>query len=165
MFLLFTRFHHWLHCFIIGYTVSSLVTLFHHWLHYFIIGYIVSSLVTLFHHWLHCFIIGYIVSSLVTLFHHWLHYFIIGYTVSLSLAVIAGFTQGKRENFTPFVPFGWRNIFNGAAQLFFSYIGFDAVATTAEEVRAPPLAHLIFLWCSRHHSSGGEGSPRQHVLG
>eukprot|EP00798_Chlamydomonas_sp_ICE-L_P022436 gene22436-29548_t len=56
----------------------------------------------------------------------------------MSFIIIAGFTQAKSENFTTnFAPFGWREVFNGAAQLFFSFIGFDAVATTAEEVINP----------------------------
>lgn len=32
-------------------------------------------------------------------------------------------------------PYGVRGVFNGASLLFFSYVGFDAIATTAEEVR------------------------------
>ena len=40
-------------------------------------------------------------------------------------------------NWTPFVPFGWAGVVTGAAIVFFAYIGFDAVSTTAEEVRNP----------------------------
>ncbi|MBI1392347.1 MAG: amino acid permease [Alphaproteobacteria bacterium] len=38
---------------------------------------------------------------------------------------------------TPFAPFGWQGIATGAAIIFFAYIGFDAVATAAEETRDP----------------------------
>ncbi len=49
------------------------------------------------------------------------------------------------HNWTPFIPpntgrfgeFGWSGIFKGAAVIFFAYIGFDAVSTTAQEARNP----------------------------
>lgn len=37
----------------------------------------------------------------------------------------------------PFLPFGKQGIVNGAALIFFSYIGFDAVSTAAEEAKNP----------------------------
>lgn len=40
-------------------------------------------------------------------------------------------------NWSPFVPFGWGGIMTGAAIVFFAYIGFDAVSTTAEEAKNP----------------------------
>lgn len=41
-------------------------------------------------------------------------------------------------NMDPFFgEFGWRGVFNGAAIVFFSYIGFDAICNTAEEVKNP----------------------------
>jgi basic amino acid/polyamine antiporter, APA family len=36
-----------------------------------------------------------------------------------------------------FAPEGWNGIFKGAALMFFAYIGFDALATTSEEVKNP----------------------------
>lgn len=49
---------------------------------------------------------------------------------------IAGFTKATPSNFTSdFNPYGVRGIFNGAAIIFFAYLGYDAVATLAEEVR------------------------------
>ena len=49
------------------------------------------------------------------------------------------------ENWTPFIPpnnghfgeFGWSGLLRGAAVVFFSYIGFDAVSTAAQEARNP----------------------------
>ena len=38
-------------------------------------------------------------------------------------------------NWDPFLPFGYSGVVSGAAIVFFAYIGFDAVATTAEECR------------------------------
>ena len=37
----------------------------------------------------------------------------------------------------PFAPNGWRGIWTGASLAFFSYIGFDALSTAAEETRHP----------------------------
>ncbi len=41
------------------------------------------------------------------------------------------------DHWHPFMPFGWHGIMSGAALVFFAYIGFDAVSTTAEEVIDP----------------------------
>lgn len=41
------------------------------------------------------------------------------------------------NNWHPFMPYGWNGIMRGAAIVFFSYIGFDAVATAAEETIHP----------------------------
>lgn len=41
------------------------------------------------------------------------------------------------RNWEPFLPFGWQGVINGAALIFFAYIGFDAVSTAAEEAINP----------------------------
>ena len=55
----------------------------------------------------------------------------------LGFFVIVSFKFVKTENWTPFAPNGMTGIFSGAAVVFFAYIGFDAVSTTAEEARNP----------------------------
>lgn len=40
-------------------------------------------------------------------------------------------------NWDPFMPFGFQGVAGGAAIVFFAYIGFDAVATSAEECKDP----------------------------
>ena len=51
--------------------------------------------------------------------------------------IIAGATFTKPENWSPFSPYGWSGIMAAAAVVFFAYIGFDAVSTTAEEAKNP----------------------------
>ncbi len=62
--------------------------------------------------------------------------------VLLKLAVLAifvgvGALYLDPRNWAPFAPNGWRGIHQGAALVFFAYIGFDAVSTAAEETRDP----------------------------
>ncbi|MFJ8258604.1 amino acid permease [Peribacillus asahii] len=40
-------------------------------------------------------------------------------------------------NWQPFTPFGMTGVMNGAALVFFAYLGFDAVSSAAEEVKNP----------------------------
>lgn len=69
---------------------------------------------------------------------------------SLKLAVVAvvvgvGAFYVKAENYVPFVPenagqfgaFGWSGVLRGSAVVFFAYLGFDAVSTTAAEAKEP----------------------------
>jgi basic amino acid/polyamine antiporter, APA family len=55
----------------------------------------------------------------------------------LSLFVAVGAMHINPANYHPFAPNGWRGIHQGAAIVFFAYIGFDAISTAAEETKDP----------------------------
>ena len=55
----------------------------------------------------------------------------------IALFVLAGMFYVRPENWTPFAPNGFEGIFMGAFIIFFAYIGFDALATAAEECKNP----------------------------
>lgn len=57
--------------------------------------------------------------------------------IVLGLVIGIGATQVETANWDPFLPFGAGGIVGGAALVFFAFIGFDVVATTAEEARNP----------------------------
>jgi APA family basic amino acid/polyamine antiporter len=65
-----------------------------------------------------------------------------GIMVGLNLLIIMAFIitgafYVKPENWVPFAPNGFEGIFMGAFLIFFAYIGFDAISTTAEETKNP----------------------------
>jgi APA family basic amino acid/polyamine antiporter len=61
------------------------------------------------------------------------------------IAIGVGHINGANYHLPPggpaglggYFPFGWTGMLGGAAFIFFAYIGFDAVSTTAEEARNP----------------------------
>ncbi|WP_310570076.1 amino acid permease [Gemmatimonas sp.] len=55
----------------------------------------------------------------------------------LALFVIVGGMHIDPANYKPFAPNGFRGIHQGAAIVFFAYIGFDAISTAAEETKNP----------------------------
>jgi len=55
----------------------------------------------------------------------------------IALFVLVGAFYVRPENWTPFAPNGFEGVFMGAFIIFFAYIGFDALATAAEECKNP----------------------------
>jgi basic amino acid/polyamine antiporter, APA family len=55
----------------------------------------------------------------------------------LGLFVVVGAMHIDTANYVPFAPNGWTGIHQGAAIVFFAYIGFDAISTAAEETKNP----------------------------
>ncbi len=76
----------------------------------------------------------------------WVNNIIVAIKVIIVLAVIAfGAPYVNPANWHPFVPpntgtfgaFGWSGVLRASGIIFFAYVGFDAVSTTAQEARNP----------------------------
>ncbi|MCS7084597.1 MAG: amino acid permease [Bacteroidia bacterium] len=67
----------------------------------------------------------------------------------LLMVVAVGALYVNAEHWTPFAPNGFTGVMKGVAAVFFAYIGFDALSTTAEECRDPardlPRAMILAL--------------------
>ena len=65
------------------------------------------------------------------------------------LVILAGAFYIKPENWSPFAPNGAEGVLSGVASVFFAFIGFDSISTTAEEAKNPqrdlPRAMLLCL--------------------
>jgi len=57
--------------------------------------------------------------------------------VVLAIFIAVGVMHITPANYHPFAPNGFRGIHQGAAIVFFAYIGFDAISTAAEETKDP----------------------------
>ena len=57
--------------------------------------------------------------------------------LALGLFIAVGATHLTAANYHPFAPNGFTGIHQGAAIVFFAYIGFDAISTAAEETKDP----------------------------
>lgn len=53
------------------------------------------------------------------------------------LVIVAGSFYIDPENWSPFAPNGIAGVLKGVSAVFFAYIGFDAISTTAEECKNP----------------------------
>ena len=57
--------------------------------------------------------------------------------IVVALFIISSVFYVKPENWEPFMPYGISGVFSTAALMFFAFIGFDAVASAAEETKNP----------------------------
>ncbi|OIW01163.1 hypothetical protein TanjilG_17720 [Lupinus angustifolius] len=57
--------------------------------------------------------------------------------VIVIIVIFAGAFEVDVSNWSPFVPNGMGSVFTGATVVFFAYVGFDAVANSAEESKKP----------------------------
>jgi len=57
--------------------------------------------------------------------------------IVLAIFLVMGAQHITTSNYTPFAPNGFTGIHQGAAIVFFAYIGFDAISTAAEETKNP----------------------------
>ncbi|GGH04708.1 amino acid permease [Sphingobacterium alkalisoli] len=88
-------------------------------------------------------------AGLITVFVTWLVYIgikeskrasniMVVIKIGVILAVIfGGLFFVKPENWTPFAPKGMGGVLSGVAAVFFAFIGFDSISTTAEECKNP----------------------------
>jgi amino acid transporter len=53
------------------------------------------------------------------------------------LVIVVGAFYVNPDNWSPFAPHGFEGVMKGVASVFFAYIGFDAISTTAEECKDP----------------------------
>lgn len=53
------------------------------------------------------------------------------------LVIVVGVYYVDIDNWTPFMPEGFKGVMAGVASVFFAYIGFDAISTLAEEAKDP----------------------------
>lgn len=96
--------------------------------------------------------------------------------------IIVASREVKLENWSIFMPYGWPGVIKGASLIFFSYIGFDAVSTAAEEAINPQkdlpigiigslgICTVLYIIVSglltgiAHYSTLNVSSPISHAL-
>ncbi len=57
--------------------------------------------------------------------------------IVVALVIVVGAFYVNPENWSPFAPNGLTGVLKGVSSVFFAYVGFDALATTAEECKNP----------------------------
>lgn len=55
--------------------------------------------------------------------------------IAILYVLCAGVPFAHAANLAPFAPFGVRGIFTASSTVYFAFVGFDSMATCAEEVQ------------------------------
>ena len=67
--------------------------------------------------------------------------------LALGVYIAAGWKELDRALHSPFLPYGWQPVVSTSASVFVSFLGFELIATAAEELRNPrrdlPLATIV----------------------
>lgn len=62
--------------------------------------------------------------------------FLVGVKIFIILLfIVVSIPHVRASNWQPFLPYGYKGIFTGASAVFFSFLGFDALATSAEDAK------------------------------
>jgi len=62
------------------------------------------------------------------------------HVIFFGFIIVSGYSTGSVKNLVSpkgLAPFGMRGVVNGAAKVYFSYIGYDSASTLAEEIKDP----------------------------
>lgn len=68
--------------------------------------------------------------------------------LTIAVFIVVAAQNVEPSNWQPFLPFGWHGVMQGAALVFFAYIGFDALSTAVEEAIEPQRSIPIGIICS-----------------